>query len=77
MTHVPLARDLDDKLVKKEKSLYMQQDKWEPAFTLLARTVNENKIVGKADFSRYHAELKPEHKDREFDGKYKQFKFIS
>ena len=77
MVHVPLARDLDDRLVKKEKDLYLQQDRWEPAFTLLARTVNENKIVGKADFARYHTSLKPEHKNREFDGNHKPFKFIS
>ena len=37
MKHVPLARDLHDKLVPKEASEFMEKEKWETAFILLGR----------------------------------------
>jgi hypothetical protein len=47
MKHVPLAQPLPDKLVKKEANQYLEQDKWESAYILLARTINDAQIVGK------------------------------
>ena len=41
MKHVPLAQPLPDKLVKKEANQYLEQDKWESAYILLARTIND------------------------------------
>jgi len=77
MTHVPLANPLPDKMVKKEANLYLEKEKWETAFVLLARQVNDETIVGKPQIQKYFKPMKPEHKDREFDATYKQFKFIS
>ena len=41
MKHVPLAQTLTDKLVKKELTQFLDQDKWESAYILLARTIND------------------------------------
>ena len=46
-TYVPLAQDLNDKLVKKEIVPYLDKEKWESAYTVLSRTINETKVVGK------------------------------
>jgi hypothetical protein len=37
MKHVPFALPLADKTVKKESSLYLDNEKWETAFILLSR----------------------------------------
>lgn len=68
MTNVPLSQPLHDKLVRKEKSLYLEQDKWESAYTLLSRTTNDQNPAGKAQIQKYFKQIKPEHKDRHFDG---------
>lgn len=47
MKHVPFALSLADKTVKKEASLYLENEKWETAFILLSRQVNDETIVGK------------------------------
>ena len=41
MKHVPLAQTLTDKLVRKEPTQFLDQDKWESAYILLARTIND------------------------------------
>lgn len=41
MKNIPLAQNLPDKLIKKEKTQYLEQDKWESAYILLARTIND------------------------------------
>ena len=51
--HVPLAQSLQDKLVKKETTAFLEKEKWENAYTLLSRTINENKIVGKPPIQKY------------------------
>ena len=39
MGHIPLAQTLPDKFTKKEPTPFLQQEMWESAFILLARTV--------------------------------------
>ncbi len=63
--------------MKKEASEFLDKEKWETAFILLGRQVNDATIVGKPAVQKYFKAMKPEHKDREFDNTYKQFKFIS
>jgi len=53
MKHVPLAQELPDKLVKKEKDAFLEREKWESAYILLSRTINDNQIVGKAPVQKY------------------------
>lgn len=77
MKHVPLAQSLPDRFTKKEHSAFLEKELWEPAFVLLARSVNENQIVGKPQVQKYFKAMRPENKDREFDGTAKAFKFIS
>lgn len=54
----------------------MQKDAWESAYTMLARTVNESQIVGKPPIEKYFKPVKPEHKEREFDGTHKAFRVL-
>ena len=76
MWNVPLAQNLPDKFIKKEPTPFLQEEIWETAFILLARTINETQIVGKPAIQKYFKPMTPEHLDREFDGTYKQFMFI-
>lgn len=46
----------------------LEKEKWESAYTLLARTVKDDLVVGKPPFQIYLPSLKPEDKDRGFDG---------
>jgi hypothetical protein len=66
--HVPISATLPDKLVKKEPQPFLQKEKWENAYTLLSRTINDSKIVGKPPVQQYFKRLKPEHHDKQFDG---------
>jgi hypothetical protein len=59
---------LPDKLVKKEKDAFLEKEKWESAYILLSRTINDNQIVGKAPVQKYFQTMKPEHKNKAFDG---------
>ena len=77
LRHVPLAQKLPDKLVKKESTPILPKEQWESAYTLMSRTINENKIVGKPPLQKYFKRMKPEHLDKQFDGTYQQFKAIS
>lgn len=63
--------------MKKESEPYLQKEKWETAYTLISRTINDNKIVGKPPIEKYFKRMKPEHKNRELDGTYKAFELIS
>ena len=76
MKHVPLAQPLPDKLVKKEANQYLEQDKWESAYILLARTINDAQIVGKPPIQKYYSTMKPEHKNKAFDGTLQELKVI-
>lgn len=62
--------------MKKESTPFLQKDAWESAYTMLARTVNESQIVGKPPLEKYFKPMKPEHKEREFDGTHKAFRVL-
>jgi hypothetical protein len=64
LTHVPLAQNLKDKLVTKETSLNLARDKWESPTLLLARTINDQHVIGKPPIQLYYPVMKPEHKNQ-------------
>ena len=39
--HIPLAQNLPEKNLKKEKTPFLVKDQWESAYIELARTINE------------------------------------
>ena len=60
-------------MTKKERDPFLEKEKWENAYTLMARGINENKIVGKPPVQKYFKSMKPEHLNQEFDGTVKAF----
>ena len=76
MRHIPLAQNLKVKHLKKEQSLYLEKAPWESQIKTLARTINDDKIVGKPPIVRHFKAMKPEHLDQQFDGSPSPFKAI-
>ena len=46
----------------------LAQDKWESAYTHLARTVKDDLVVGKEPFDAYIRPVKAEDKNKDFTG---------
>lgn len=63
--------------MRKESSQWLAKDKWESAYTELARTINETEVVGKPKMQKYFKRMKPENLQQEFDGAWKSFRVIS
>lgn len=61
--HTPLAQNLPEKHVKKEKTPFLIKDQWESAYTELARTINETSVLGKPPVEKYFKRMKPENKE--------------
>lgn len=80
MKHIPITQTLKDKYakgVKKESTQNLEQDTWESAYTLLARTINDEVVVGKPAFNPYIKAIRPEDKNRDFLGQPSQLKQIA
>lgn len=76
MTHQPISHRVQDRYQPKEPTQFLAPEKWESAYTHLARTINEANIVGKPPVQKYFKSMKPENLQQEFDGTHKNFKLI-
>lgn len=56
---------------------FLEKEKWEPCYLLLARSMEDNLVVGKQDFNSRVKAVKVEEKDRAFDGSFAPFKVLS
>ena len=79
MTHVPISQGLKDKYskAKHEETQFLEKEKWESAYLLLARTIEDNLVVGKPNFNPYVKPIKVEDKNRTFDGTHQPHKVLS
>ena len=55
---------------KQEATQDLQKEQWESAYTMLARTVKDDLVVGKPKFNAFIKPVKPEHKNLGFTGEY-------
>ena len=61
---------------KRESSLNLDPEQWESAYTLLARQVKDDLVVGKPKFNSYIKPMRPEHKEKGFGGQPEPYKVI-
>lgn len=74
-SYQPIAKDVPTK--GKETTHFLEKEKWEPAYLLLARTIEDNLVVGKPEFNSYVKPVKVEDKNKTFDGSYAPLKVIN
>ena len=77
--HVQISQTLPDayaKGVKKEDKMTLKADKWESAYLLLARTIQDDLVVGKEPFNTFNKKMKAEDKNKDFAGNAAPFKVI-
>ena len=55
---------------KKEGSQFLENEKWESSYTLLARTVKDDLVVGKPKFNSFIKPVKAEDKKLGFTGQH-------
>ena len=55
----------------------LEKEKWEPAYLLLARTIEDNLVVGKPSFNTFVKAIKPEDKNKGFGGTEAPLKVIN
>lgn len=55
---------------KKEASQFLQNETWESSYTLLARTVKDDLVVGKPKFNSFIKPMKAENKKLGFTGQH-------
>jgi len=79
MKHVPITRSLRDKYTKakEEDTQFLDKEKWESAYLLLARTIEDNLVVGKPNFNPYVKPIKVEDKNKTFNGMHQPHKVLS
>jgi len=53
---------------KREQTQWLEPEQWESAYTLLARTIQDDLVVGKPKFNSFSKPVKPEHKNKGFGG---------
>lgn len=71
MTHEPLTGKvphLYTKGEKREARTNLDPEQWESAYTLLARNVKDDLVVGKPKFNSYIKPMRPEHREQGFSG---------
>ena len=62
---------------KREATQKLDEETWESAYTLLARTIKDDLVVGKPKFNSFIKPVKAEHKDKGFTGAVEDFKVMS
>jgi len=78
MPHEPLTHKVNHLYMKEKREARQNLDPetWESAYTLLARTVKDDLVVGKPKFNSYIKPMKPEHREMGFSGQTEPFKAI-
>jgi len=74
--HQPMASKVQHlymKGQKREATTNLDPETWESAYTLLARSVKDDLVVGKPKFNSYFKTMRPEDKERGFAGHTEQF----
>ena len=79
--HVPISQNLHDyhatkKQGKKETTQTLEKEQWESAYTLLARTIKDDLVVGKEPFQIFLPVMRAQDKDKTFNGNLQPFKQI-
>ena len=74
-SYQPIAKDVPAK--GKETTQFLEKEKWEPVYLLLARTIEDTLVVGKPEFNSYVKPVKVEDKNKTFDGSYAPLKVLN
>mmetsp|Transcript_40149 Transcript_40149/g.52616 ORF Transcript_40149/g.52616 Transcript_40149/m.52616 type:complete len:135 (+) Transcript_40149:2267-2671(+) len=62
---------------KREATQNLEEEQWESAYTLLARTIKDDLVVGKPKFNSFVKPMRAEDKEKGFSGNQEQFKVMS
>lgn len=76
----PMASKVPDHYARKivtEPTQLLEKEKWESSHILLARTVQDDLVVGKPKFNAFVKPMKPEHKGLGFTGRQESFQIFS
>ena len=78
-SHQPMSSVVPDHYArgkKQEMTQNLKKDSWESAYTLLARTVKDDLVVGKPQFVSMIKAVKAEDKSKGFAGNHEDYKTI-
>ena len=76
----PMSSKVPDHYAKgkvTEPTQTLEKEKWESSHILLARTVQDNLVVGKPKFNSFVKPMKPEHKTLGFSGRQESYQVFS